>query len=79
MKRSRGFAAMNLEEQRASASLGGQAAHEQGKAHEFTRQEARHAGQIGGWVISRDRQHMARIGQKGAIAKQRSRAEKEKK
>ena len=66
---------MDPEQHREISKLGGQAVHEQGKAHEFTREEARHAGKMGGWVTSRDRTHMARIGRKGAIAKQRSRAE----
>jgi uncharacterized protein len=76
VKKRRGFAAMDPEQQREIAKLGGQAAHASGHAHEFTREEARHAGKIGGWVISRDRKHMARIGRKGAIANQRSKAEK---
>ena len=72
----RGFAAMDPEQHREISQRGGQAVHAQGKAHEVTREEARHAGTIGGWVTSRDRKHMARIGRKGAIAKHRSRAEK---
>lgn len=40
----RGFAAMDPEQQRAIAALGGRAAHEKGRAHEFTSEEARRAG-----------------------------------
>jgi uncharacterized protein len=40
----RGFAAMDAARQREIASLGGRAAHQQGKAHEFTSEEARAAG-----------------------------------
>jgi general stress protein YciG len=47
-KRPRGFAAMNAEQQRAIARLGGRAAHEKGTAHEFTREEAAQAGRKGG-------------------------------
>ena len=44
----RGFAAMDEEEQRRIASMGGKAAHESGNAHEFTPEEAREAGRKGG-------------------------------
>ena len=44
----RGFAAMDAEKQRAIASKGGRAAHEQGVAHQWTREEARVAGKKGG-------------------------------
>ena len=40
-KRSRGFAAMDEDQQRQIASKGGKAAHERGTAHEFTSAEAR--------------------------------------
>ena len=46
----RGFASMNAALQREIASKGGRAAHEQGKAHEFTPEEARQAGRKGGKV-----------------------------
>jgi general stress protein YciG len=39
----RGFAAMNLEQQRLIASKGGKAAHQKGTAHEWTPEEAREA------------------------------------
>ncbi len=47
-KSSRGFAAMDPQRQRDIASEGGRAAHEQGKAHKFTPEEAREAGRKGG-------------------------------
>ena len=47
-KARRGFAAISPEKQREIASLGGKAAHAQGKAHEFTPEQARVAGRKGG-------------------------------
>ncbi len=44
----RGFASMSKDQQRQIASKGGKAAHRQGKAHEWTSQEARDAGAKGG-------------------------------
>jgi general stress protein YciG len=44
----RGFASMDPEQQREIASKGGQAAHRQGVAHEWTSEEARAAGRKGG-------------------------------
>lgn len=44
----RGFASMDRAKQRAIASQGGKAAHAKGTAHEFTREEAKAAGQKGG-------------------------------
>ena len=61
----RGFASMSATKQRAIASEGGRAAHQQGTAHEFTSAEARAAGQKGGQRVSRNRRHMAEIGRKG--------------
>ena len=61
----RGFASMSSKKQKAIASEGGRAAHEQGTAHEFTSAEARAAGQKGGQRVSRNRRHMAEIGRKG--------------
>lgn len=61
----RGFASLPPERQREIARLGGQAAHRKGAAHEFTSEEARIAGQKGGYTVSRDRAHMAAIGRKG--------------
>jgi general stress protein YciG len=47
-KSRRGFAAMSPERQREIASQGGRAAHEQGVAHEWNKDEARAAGKKGG-------------------------------
>ena len=69
---------MDPEQHREISKRGGQAVHEQGKAHEFTREEARHAGKMGGWVTSQDRKHMSRIGRKGGTTVQRTRAKEEK-
>jgi uncharacterized protein len=61
----RGFASMDEEKQREIASKGGKTAHEEGKAHEFTPEEAREAGRKGGETVSQDREHMSEIGKKG--------------
>src|SRR5688572_17769217 len=63
--RNRGFASMAAEKQREIARKGGRAAHEKGKAHEFTTDEARRAGRKGGEKVSVDRSHMAEIGRRG--------------
>jgi general stress protein YciG len=47
-KRARGFAAMDAEQQRRIASMGGRAAHERGTAHEWDSREAAEAGRKGG-------------------------------
>lgn len=44
----RGFASMDEQKQREIAAKGGREAHRQGKAHEFTSEEAREAGRKGG-------------------------------
>jgi general stress protein YciG len=57
---------MDPAKQREIASSGGKAAHAQGRAHEFeSGDEAREAGRAGGRAVSRDREHMSRIGQRG--------------
>jgi general stress protein YciG len=66
---------MAAAKQREIASKGGKAAHEQGKAHEFTSDEARAAGRKGGEMVSRDRAHMAAIGRAGGQARGRKRLE----
>jgi general stress protein YciG len=65
---------MDLSRQREIASKGGKAAHAQGRAHEFTADEARNAGRKGGEVVSRNRDHMAAIGRAGGQARGRNRA-----
>jgi len=61
----RGFAAMDPEKQKRIASEGGRAAHKQGVAHEWNRDEAREAGRKGGQIVSQNRGHMSEIGRKG--------------
>ena len=73
-KSNRGFASMDVEKQREIASKGGKAAHAQGRAHEFSADEARSAGHKGGEVVSRNREHMAAIGRAGGQARGRNRA-----
>lgn len=63
----RGFASMDPVKQREIASKGGKAAHEKGRAHEFTSEEAREAGRKGGQAVSRNRAHMAEIGRQGGL------------
>lgn len=64
-RRTRGFGAMDAEQQRAISRKGAKAAHEKGVAHKFTSEEARAAGKKGGEAVSRNREHMAAIGRKG--------------
>jgi hypothetical protein len=73
-KSNRGFASMTPGKQKEIASKGGKAAHAQGRAHEFTPDEARTAGKKGGEVVSRDRSHMATIGRAGGQARGRNRS-----
>ena len=73
-KSNRGFASMDPSKQREIASKGGKAAHAQGRAHEFSADEARTAGRKGGEAVSRDRAHMAAIGRAGGQARGRNRA-----
>jgi len=61
----RGFAGMSDARQRAIAAEGGRAAHHRGTAHEFSKAEAREAGQKGGEAVSKNRSHMAEIGRRG--------------
>ena len=60
----RGFAAMDEQRRREVASLGGRIAHARGRAHRFTPEEARKAGQKGGSQISRNRKHMSELGRR---------------
>jgi general stress protein YciG len=71
----RGFAALDPEKQKEIARLGGKAAHAQGKAHEFTSEEARVAGKKGGEAVSRNSEHMRTIGRMGGRAQRRKRRE----
>jgi len=49
-KGKRGFAAMDQDKQRGIARRGGRAAHESGRAHEFSPEEAKMAGRKGGQI-----------------------------
>lgn len=66
-----GFGGMDPEKQREIASKGGKAAHEQGRAPEWTIEEARIAGRKGG--LAHSREHLAEIGRLGGLAKKRRR------
>src|SRR5947207_3106050 len=55
-KEDRGFASMDRNKQREIASKGGRAAHQKGKAHEWTSDEARAAGRKGGMASHRKQQ-----------------------
>lgn len=52
-KEHRGFASMDEANRREVARRGGRAAHQLGKAHEWTREEAREAGRKGGGILLR--------------------------
>jgi uncharacterized protein len=78
-QRKRGFAAMSPEKQRAIARKGGQAAHGKGTAHEFSPEEARRAGHLGGKAVSANRAHMVAIGRKGGHSVQGSLAARNRK
>jgi general stress protein YciG len=73
-KSNRGFASLDTNKRREIASNAGKAAHAQGRAHEFSVEEARSAGRKGGETVSRDRAHMAAIGRVGGQARGRNRA-----
>jgi general stress protein YciG len=55
-KEDRGFASMDRTRQREIASKGGRAAHQKGRAHEWTSEEAREAGRKGGMASQRRKQ-----------------------
>ncbi len=67
-RRPRGFASLTPEQRREAARLGGLASQASGRAHRFTREEARAAGTKGGVVASQDREHMVEIGRRGGAA-----------
>ena len=66
----RGFERLSPERRREIARVGGVAAHQHGKAHQYTTQEASEAGKIGGRTVSADREHMRRIGRIGGLKRQ---------
>lgn len=65
----RGFAAMTPERQREVASQGGKKAHELGRGHRWTPEQAKAAGSAGGkaLIAKRGSGHMAEIGRKGYL------------
>lgn len=69
MSNHKGFASLSPERLREIASLGGKAAHAQGKAHHWSPEAAKTAGQKGGATISQNREHMANIGRKGGLVR----------
>lgn len=74
-KTGRGFAGMDPDQRRKIASQGGKAAHEQGKAHVWTSEEAKEAGRIGGQKVSKNRDHMSKIGRAGGEASRKKKLE----
>ena len=69
----RGFAALTPERRREIAGQGGRTAHAKGAAHKFTAEEACAAGRKGGTTTAADREHMAKIGQRGGRKSGRTR------
>ncbi|MGO8995242.1 MAG: KGG domain-containing protein [Polyangiaceae bacterium] len=63
---------MDPRRQHEIASKGGRAAHAKGTAHQFSSEEAREAGRLGGRAVSQDRTHMADIGRAGGKARSRA-------
>ena len=55
---SRGFASMSKAKQRRIARMGGRTAHAQGVAHQWTQDEARLAGQKGGFASAESRRRL---------------------
>jgi general stress protein YciG len=74
LRHPRGFAGMDQTKQREIASKGGRIAHEKRTAHEFSSEEAKRAGHLGGLSVSRDRAHMAAIGREGGRARRAKKA-----
>jgi general stress protein YciG len=64
----RGFAALTPEQRREIASMGGKAAHAQGRGHRFTSEEARAAGRKGGQAAAAIPGNMSDMGRKGGRA-----------
>lgn len=67
--KTRGFAAMEPDRLKRVASMGGQAAHRRGVAHEFTKEEASAAGKLGGKKVASIPGHMSAMGRRGAKAR----------
>jgi uncharacterized protein len=71
-----GFASLTPERRAEIARIGGRTAHEQGRAHEFTPEQARDAGRKGGKIVASDKNHMREIGSKGGKTRARKAREK---
>lgn len=67
--KARGFAAMEPDRLKRIASMGGQAAHREGVAHEFTKEEASAAGKLGGKKVAAIPGHMSAMGRRSAKAR----------
>lgn len=67
-KNRRGFASMDPARQREIASKGGRAAHAKGTAHEWTSDEAKAAGRIGGMRSRRPQKNAPEGSAVGAAA-----------
>lgn len=78
-KRKQGFATLPPDRVSYIASLGGRAAHASGRAHEFSKEQARAAGAKGGKgiVAKRGLDYMREIGKRGAAKSAAIRAGKE--
>ncbi len=74
MGANKGFAVMDRAKQLEICSKGGKAAHVKGTAHEFDSAQAREAGRKGGVAVSKNREHMAKIGRRGGEARASKRA-----
>jgi len=61
----RGFALLPKDKLLRVAASGGKVAHSLGLAHKFTSVEAASAGRLGGNSVSKNREHMSRIGKAG--------------
>ena len=61
----RGFALLPKDKLLRVAASGGKVAHSLGLAHKFTAEEAVSAGRLGGKSVSKNREHMSRIGKAG--------------
>jgi general stress protein YciG len=64
----RGFASMDKEKQRLIARRGGLSAQEQGKAHQFTSEEASRAGKLGGIKAGgKNRKRVVKLSSSGKV------------
>lgn len=66
-KQKRGFALLSPERRKEISTLGGQVAHKLGVANKLTSKTAAIAGKKGGLSVSKNREHMAFIGQLGGL------------